>query len=91
MKRTKSKDASGNERAFSIELDSRRSLKNVTLANGTGDRVLVEGTIGRLVRATFAEGVILEIVGREGVLRVDLAQDEITKPAEGSGSGVSGQ
>jgi hypothetical protein len=67
------------ERGFSVELKSKRNLKNVTLTNGSSDSVLVEGTIGELVRATFAEGVILEVVGKNGVLRVDLGEDEIKK------------
>ena len=72
----------GKERVFSIELKSKRNLKNVTLTNGTSDSVLVEGTIGELVQATFAEGIILEIVGKNGILRVDLGEDEIKKTAE---------
>ena len=70
---------SSKERVFSVELKSKRNLKNVTLTNGSSDNVLVEGTIGELVQATFAEGVILEVVGRDGVLRVDLGEDEIKK------------
>jgi len=45
----------GKERVFSVELMSKRNLKNVTLTNGSTDSVLVEGTIGELVQATFAE------------------------------------
>lgn len=67
------------ERVFSVELKSKRHLKNVTLTNGSSDSVLVEGTIGELVQATFAEGVILEVVGKKGVLRIDLGEDEIKK------------
>ena len=67
------------ERVFSIELKSKRNLKNVTLTNGSSDSVLVEGTLGEFVRATFTEGVILEVIGENGVLRVDLGEDEITK------------
>ena len=67
------------ERVFSVELKSKSHLKNVTLTNGSNDSVLVEGTIGELVQATFAEGVILEVVGKKGVLRIDLGEDEIKK------------
>jgi hypothetical protein len=68
------------ERVFSVELNSKRNLKNVTLTNGSSDTVLVEGTIGELVHATFKEGVILEVKGKNGVLRVDLGENEIRKP-----------
>jgi hypothetical protein len=70
------------ERVFSVELKSKRNLKNVTLANGSSDSVLVEGTLGELVQATFAEGVILEVIGKNGVLRIDLGEDEIRKPTQ---------
>ena len=67
------------ERVFSVELKSKSHLKNVTIANGSSDSVLVEGTIGELVQATFAEDIILEVVGKKGVLRIDLRADEIKK------------
>lgn len=66
-------------RFFSVELKSKSDLKNVTLTNGSSDRVLLEGTIGEQLQAKFAEGIILEIVGKDGVLRVDLGEEEIQK------------
>jgi hypothetical protein len=44
--------------------------------------VLVEGTIGELVAATFAEDEILEVMGKKGVLRINLAQTDIQKNIE---------
>jgi len=70
------------ERVFSVELKSKRNLKNVTLTNGSSDSVLVEGTIGELVQASFAEGIILEVIGKKGVFRIDLGEDEIKKATE---------
>jgi hypothetical protein len=70
------------ERVFSVELKSKRNLKNVTLTDGSSDSVLVEGTIGELVQATFAEDIILEVVGKKGILRIDLREDEIRKTTE---------
>ncbi len=67
------------ERFFSVELRAKASLKNAILANGSRDSVLVEGTIGKLVRATFVEGEVLEVVGEHGVLRINLREDEVTK------------
>ena len=76
------KSKTGNkERVFSVELKSKRHLKNVTLTNGTDDSVLVEGTIGKLVHATFEDGIVLEVVGKKGTLRLDLGEDEIKKTA----------
>jgi len=67
------------ERVFSVELQSKCNLKNISLTNGSSDSVLVEGTLGELLRATFAEGIILEVVGKNGTLRVDLGEGEIKK------------
>ena len=70
------------ERVFSIELTSKANLKTVTLTNGDSDNALIEGTIGELMQAAFTEGVILEVAGKTGVLRIDLREDEITKTPE---------
>jgi hypothetical protein len=73
------KEMEDKERFFSIELKSKVYLKNVTLTNGSRDSVLVEGTIGELTQATFAEGIILEIAGNKGTLRINLKEDELRK------------
>jgi len=72
-------EAKDKERFFSIELKSKANLKNVAIANGSHDNVLVEGTIGELVQATFAEDIILEVIGKKGTLRINLGEDEIKK------------
>ncbi len=71
------------ERFFSVELTSKNHLKNVTLTNGSYDNVLVEGTIGELVAATFAEDEILEVTGKKGVLRINLSESDIKKQRRG--------
>ena len=65
------------ERFFSVELKSKADLKSVTLANGSRDSVLIEGSIGELVQATFVEGEILEIAGKTGTLRINLKAEEL--------------
>jgi hypothetical protein len=70
---------SGKMRFFSVELKSKSDLKNVALTNSSSDSVLLEGTIGELIQAKFAEGIILEVIGNDGVLRVDLGEEEIQK------------
>ena len=73
------KNTNRNGRVFSVELKSKKNLKNFTLTNGSSDTVLVEGTIGELVQATFAEGIVLEVVGENGVVRIDIRDVEIKK------------
>ncbi len=65
------------DRFFSVELNSKVYLKNVAVTNGGHENVLIEGTIGKLFRAEFTEGVVLEVVGDKGVLRINLSEDDI--------------
>ncbi len=69
----------GKERFFSLELKSKSDLKSVSIPNGARENVLVEGTIGELVQIGFAEGVVLEIMGGKGVLRIDVTEDEVSQ------------
>ena len=77
------------ERVFSVELQSKKDLKSISLTNGAADGVLFEGSIGELLQATFKEGVILEVIGKNGTLRVDLEEMEISKPNEKTGEAAS--
>lgn len=65
------------ERFFSVELKSKSDLKSVSIPNGSSrESVLIEGTIGELVQMGFTEGIILEIIGKRGVLRIDINEGE---------------
>ena len=74
-----------NERFFSVELKSKVNLKNITLTNGSQENVLVEGTIGELLRAEFSEDIVLEVVGDKGVLRINLSPDDIKQKDKNGG------
>jgi hypothetical protein len=66
------------ERFFSVELHSKNQIKNMTLTNnGQKESTLIEGTIGNLIEASFTEGIILEVTGTKGILRLDLQEQEI--------------
>jgi len=67
------------ERSFSIELKNKQNLKNITLNNRSDECVLLEGTIGELKTANFVAQDILEVVGSQGVLRVNVTKQEITE------------
>ncbi len=66
------------ERTFSVELVSKASLRSINVTQGMQDDVLIEGTIGELVGACFTEGIVLEVVGQKGVVRLDLTPEEIS-------------
>ena len=65
------------ERLFSIELKSKTHLKNVTMTNDGHDDVLVEGSIGKLYNAEFADDIVLVVTGDKGILRINLTPDEV--------------
>jgi hypothetical protein len=67
------------ERSFSIELKSKANLKNLTLNNDSQENALVEGTIGKLEHAEFVEDMVLEVLGKKGVLRIDISENEIKR------------
>jgi len=69
-------------RGFTIELDSSGHVKSVAVPNGA-QGVLIEGTLGTLKHANFLDDVVLEVAGENGVLRVDLAREELGDPKEG--------
>jgi hypothetical protein len=72
------------ERFFSIELNTKNQIKTLTLAGGgQKEAALIEGSIGAFVGAAFVEGVMLEVVGTEGTLRLDLKADEIKTKTTG--------
>ena len=65
--------------AFSIELKSREYLKLIAIPNDTGDNVLIEGFLGKLEAIDLVEGVMLEIRGTNGTLKMDLKEEELNK------------
>ncbi len=65
--------------AFSIEMKSKRHVKNMSLSNESHGRVLFEGFLGALEKLSIVEGVVLEIKGTNGILRIDLSEDDLRK------------
>ena len=65
------------EHTFSIELKSKDHVKNITLTNKIQNRILLEGSLGKLEEITFIEGRVLELKGANGTLRLDICEDEL--------------
>jgi hypothetical protein len=62
-------EATENDHAFSIESD-------IVKLNEAGDRLLIQGYIGELIKICFVEDS-LEIRGLEGKLRINLNEEEL--------------
>lgn len=65
-----------NDHMFSIELKSKEYLKSMALQNINGENVLIEGFLGKLETIEFTEGILFEINGSKGILRMDLSKKE---------------
>jgi hypothetical protein len=63
--------------SFSIELVSRNQVKRVSLPDGSGDRLMVEGHLGELTDMELVEDILLEIRGTSGILRIELSREEL--------------
>ena len=67
------------EHAFSIEMKSKKHVRHISVSNESHDRVLFEGSLGELEELSMVEGAVLEVKGANGVLRIDLSEDELRK------------
>jgi hypothetical protein len=67
------------EHGFSVELNSKEHMKRFTILNGAESRVLVEGFLGELQQITLVEGLMLEVKGTNGTLRIDVTDDELRR------------
>jgi hypothetical protein len=75
-----------NERFFSIELNSKHQIKNMSMTEGQKENTLIEGTIGNLIEATFTESIVLEVTGTKGTLRLDLQANDIKVNTQNGGN-----
>ena len=66
-------------RSFSIELKKRGLIKRISLPEGSGDWLMIEGFIGELVEVELIEDILLQIKATDGILRIDLTRDELKK------------
>ena len=67
------------EHSFSVEMRSKRFVRSISISDEAHDRVLFEGSLGELVELSLAEGDVLEFVGVNGVLRIDLTEEQLRK------------
>ena len=67
------------EHSFSVEMKSKKYVKNISISDETHDRVLFEGSLGELLELSLVEGDVLEFIGVNGVLRVGLTEEQLRK------------
>ena len=67
------------EHAFSVEMKSSKHVKNISMSKESHERVFFEGSLGELEELSVVEGAVLEVKGANGILRIDLSEDELRK------------
>ncbi len=67
------------EHGFSIEMKSKKYVKNMSISDEAHGRVLFEGNLGELQELSFVEGDVLEFTGIFGVLRVNIPKAQFRK------------
>ena len=60
---------------FSIEMESKRHVRSISISDQAHDRVLFEGDLGSLLEVSIIECNALEMVGEYGVLRIEIDED----------------
>ncbi|MBI0583130.1 MAG: hypothetical protein ISF22_02770 [Methanomassiliicoccus sp.] len=64
------------ERMFTVELRSKGDVKNVSLDED--EKIVIEGSIGSFKRAQFVEDLVMEVIGSNGELRIDLTSMDLS-------------
>jgi hypothetical protein len=60
-------------------MKSKEHVRQLLFSNDSQEQVLFEGYLGKLVELSMTEGIVLEIKGTKGTVRVDLLEDELRK------------
>jgi hypothetical protein len=65
------------EHSFSVEMKSENCVRRMSFLDKENGKVFFEGFLGELTSVSMVEGLMLEIQGANGVLRVDITQKEM--------------
>lgn len=60
-------------------MKSERCVRRISFLDKENSKVFFEGFLGELKNVAMVEGVMLEIEGRNGVLKLDITQQEMEK------------
>jgi hypothetical protein len=63
-------------------MGSKKHVRNISISDQAHDRVLFDGDLGRLMEVSIIECSALEIVGENGVLRIEIDEDILQRVLE---------
>ena len=67
------------EHSFSVEMKSKDAVNTLSFIEKENGVVLFEGFLGKLENISLVEDVMLEIEGKNGVIKLDITAQEIEK------------
>jgi hypothetical protein len=67
------------KQTFSATLESKEQVKNISLTEDLYQKVFFEADLGKLKQVKFTDGLLLEVVGTKGVLRIDMPVEALRK------------
>ena len=69
--------------SFSVEMKSKRHVKTISLSDEAHERVFFEGDLGELLELSLVEGDILEFTGVNGIIRINVAEEQLHRVLTG--------
>ena len=63
-------------------MKSKDHIKQILLSSKGENPVLFEGFLGKLRKLSLVEDLVLEIKGKNGVIRIDMTKDELRQLCE---------
>ena len=65
------------EHSFSIEMKSEKNVQKMSFIDNEDNHVFFEGALGKLTNIFMVEGMMLQIEGVNGILRMDISKEEL--------------
>ena len=65
------------EHSFSVEMKSERAVRKMSLSENKNEHFFFEGYLGKLENVSVIEGLMLQIDGVNGTLRLDITEQEL--------------
>ena len=65
------------EHSFSVEMNSKDCVTQISFSNSGCNSFFLEGFLGKLEKISLVEDLMLEIRGVDGVSRIDIKKDEL--------------
>lgn len=70
-------NSSSQSRRFSIELQKKEYVSELVFSMEPRNTVLIRGDLGKILNITLLEEMVLEFLGTNGIIRLDITIDDL--------------